>query len=677
MAMRLSGLVSGMDTEAVIAQLMKVQSLKTQKIKNNITTTEWKQEKWSALNAKIYALYTGALSKIPLQSSYNIKTAASSNTAKIEVKAGANAPEGTHQIKIKQLASSQFVTGSKLGTDINGKAITAGTKLADLGFDVTEGTAIHIKYGDKQVDLEVRGSTTVGDFLSALQSAGLNANYDTSQKRFFISSKASGKENAFEITASSSEQVQARNLIRDFLGYDSLSSADKSKVNGYLDSYINSTLTTEDREALRNSLLDMKHKQVRAKFIEDYISDEDNISVVTAEVRAELEAQLEEGETLDEEAVKAAVKERLKTDAEAAVSALYDEWKNGEAGEDNVFLLAGQELDALLANYAGANSEPVSQAGSLVSLGLGEIVRDEEGNAVLNGNPNAVLVQASDAIVIYNGAELTSSSNNFSVNGLTFTLKGITAGLDTAGTEDDEVITLTISNNTQAVYDMIKDFINSYNEILKEMNDAYYAESARGYDPLTDEEKEKMTEAQIEKWENKIKDALLRRDDTLGKLIDIMRSTLSGSVNVNGKTMSLSSIGITTQGYSEKGILHILGDEDDKSVSASENKLMAALTNNPEEVMEIITTLTGKLHSALMDRMKSTSLSSAMTVYNDKELSKTLKTYKDDLTKMEKKLAEVEEKYYRQFAAMESALAQINSQNSALMSMLGINAGQF
>ena len=96
---------------------------------------------------------------------------------------------------------------------------------------------------------------------------------------------------------------------------------------------------------------------------------------------------------------------------------------------------------------------------------------------------------------------------------------------------------------------MIKDFVKTYNDILKEMNEAYNAESARGYDPLTEEERETMTEEQIKKWEDRIKDSLLRRDDTLGGLINALRSTLSEPITVNGKTYSLASFGISTEIY--------------------------------------------------------------------------------------------------------------------------------
>ena len=409
MAMRLSGLISGMDTEAVVKSLMDAHRLKSTKVQNKITTTEWKQEKWKALNSKIYSLYTGQLSKLRMQGSFAVKKATSSNIGKVEVTAGSNAPEGTHLIKVKQLASSQFVTGAKLDTDNKGNQINSNTKLVDLGFDASEGTTIQIKNGEKQVNLDIREKTTVGNLIASLQSAGLNASYDTTQKRFFISSKASGVENAFEITSSSSVQVQDKNAIRDFLSYDLLSNADKSKVDNYLNSYLNDTLTPEDKVVIEDKLLEIKYGQVRTKFVNDYMTNQSKIDEVTPEVEAELRLSLglEEGEPLDDAVLQAAIKDRLRLDAEVAATAEYEAWKNNEAEVGNVFLAAEGQLDTLLTAYANAANEPISQTGSLANLGFGEIRKNIDGKIEINGNPQAVLVQATDSIVIYNLAALT------------------------------------------------------------------------------------------------------------------------------------------------------------------------------------------------------------------------------------------------------------------------------
>ena len=53
MAMRLSGLMSGMDTESVIQQLVQAKSAKVTKAKNAQTKLEWKQDIWKGLNTKL------------------------------------------------------------------------------------------------------------------------------------------------------------------------------------------------------------------------------------------------------------------------------------------------------------------------------------------------------------------------------------------------------------------------------------------------------------------------------------------------------------------------------------------------------------------------------------------------------------------------------------------------
>lgn len=640
MPMRLSGLASGMDTEAIVEQLMKAHRLKATKIENKITTTEWKQEKWKELNSKIYSFYTNQLSKMRLQSTFMTKKAVSSNENKVSVTAGTNAPEGTHRIKIEQLASAQYVTGAK----IEKSNVSLDTKLSDLGFDLSKGITIEINTGDgKTKKLEVKSDTTLGDFVNTLKSAGLNASFDTTHNRLFISSKSSGKDYGFTITTSSSTSVKNKNVIREFLGYDSFTSAEKNRIDNYLDQYLNDNLTADDRSKIKESILEVK----KENYISEYMSNADYVHEIEKELRNEIES---EGKNLSDEEFSSEVLKRLKDKAEEA----YKDWK-----EENE-----ATLDNFLSNYlSGGNTSTVDS--SLVRLGLDNITFDADGKAVVGEDSEVSLISASDAIVKYNDAEFTSSSNNLTINGLTLNLKDETA--------PDEEIKITVSGNTEAVYNTIKDFIKTYNELLSELNKAYYADSARGFDPLTDEQKASMTEEQIKKWEDKIKDALLRRDDTVGSLINMFRSTLNENVEVNGKKYALSSFGIASQNYSEKGILHISGDADDMAVALSDNKLMEALTNDPDAVAAVFNELASKLYSSLMDRMKSTTLSSALTVYNDKELDKTLTNYKSDLKKMEAKLTDLENRYYKQFAAMESALSSLNSQSSYLSSLFGSN----
>lgn len=674
MPLRLSGLVSGMDTDTIIKELMKAQRTKSTKLENKITKLEWTQDKWKDLNKKIYSLYTGSLSKLRLQGSYGTKKAATSNADKVTVTAGTTTPVGTHNIQVKQLASSQFITGAQCATDKNGKAITLGTKLSDLNFDTSEGTTVMVKTAaGKETTFDIGSSTTVGDFINGLKKAGLDASYDTNQKRFFISSKNSGLESAFSITTSSSEYGQDRNAIRDFMDYGNLSSSDREKIDNALQAYLNDTNTADDFAAIKNTLLTITHNNVKTAYMNDYISNPDNITAATESERARLEAELPEGETLNEDTLKAAVKVKLQKDAEAATTAEHDAWADGTAADTNVFKQAETELDALLATYKTDSGTAVTQTNSLSNLGLSEITYTKTGDSVtVSADSSVTCINPTDSVIVYNGVELTNSSNNVSVNGLTLTLMGVTNGSDgVAGTADDETISLTVSNDSQAVYDMIKDFVKTYNELLTEMNDAYDAPSARGFEPLTDEEKDSMSETQIDKWESKIKTALLRRDTTLSSLINSMRTNLIGSVEVDGKKYSLASFGIGSANYTENGLLHIDGDKDDSMVSDKENKLMEALNDDPDKVMQVLSGLAGDLYKSMQEKMSSSSLKSALTFYNDKEIAKEITDYQSDLKTLEAKLQDMEDKYYKQFAAMETAMSKANSQSSALASMLG------
>ena len=190
MGIRMSGLISGLDTESIIKELMKAQNTKKTKIENKITKHEWKQEKWAELNKKIYALYTGSLNKVKTQGNYLAKKVTSSDETKLSATANSSAVTGTHQVQVKQMANSQFVSSLKLDktvTNDKGESVpvSGSTKLKDLGFDTSstsKETVVRITSGDKQVDLSITDETTINDFLSACKEAGLNASYDTAQK---------------------------------------------------------------------------------------------------------------------------------------------------------------------------------------------------------------------------------------------------------------------------------------------------------------------------------------------------------------------------------------------------------------------------------------------------------------------------------------------------------------
>lgn len=505
---RMTGLISNMDTESIVTQLMEAQRTKVTKIQNKKTKLEWSQDKWKDFNTKLYKLYQDQTSNLRLVGNYSTKKATSADESIAKITAENSATVGTHKVAIKQLASSQYVTSGQFAV-----GTTTGSKLT-TALGMTAGTVIEIKSGidsttgeaKKSKSFTVTEDSTLNDFIKACNDAGLKASYDKTQRRLFINSESSGANQKFTITASS----------------------------------------------------------------------------------------------------------------------------------DNV--LAGLKLTNIT------------------------------GDATTDSTSGMNVVAAADCKAIYNGVELTSTTNTISANGLKIEAVGVS---DKVGSDYKET-SITISNDSDAVYKKVKDFITQYNSILKELNDAYYADSARGYDPLTDEEKEAMTDDQIKMWEDKIKKSLLRRDSTLGSLTTAMKTAMSSTVKVNGTTYSLASFGImTSTDYTEKGLLHIYGDKEDSTYSDKDDKLKAAIEADPDAFAEAFSGIVKNLHDTLYKKMAKTSISSALTFYNDKTIKNQISSYEKNISTLENKLSDMENRYYKQFSAMETALAKLQSQQSALSGLLG------
>lgn len=775
---RMTGMISNMDTESIVESMMDAHRIKLTKIENKKTKLEWKQDKWKELNTKLYKLYKDQTSKLHLTSNYKTKKVTSANESVVKVTADKNATEGTHSFTVKQLASSQYVTGSKLGTngdgkDKNGKAITASTKLTDLGME--EGTRVTIKAAGGTKELEVSVSTSLNDYLKACSSVGLNASYDEKQKRLFISSAKSGAEQEFSIemkTYGSSDQYTSKaNVLNSVNTSDkaAVSSAfntiesnmsklgDATSKQAFINSVFSSSPITESdidassdsdevKQAKKNILtaattikkaVEAKATTDANKTVKDRITGElstqlsDSIKsaingnsgtytttvdgteysvvvpkyddlvaeetiAIQEQYLSELKAEMNEaaGTELDfsegtdaynelmlkyNDTVNNAVtlilperlEERLKTEAEKALSStsmknLLDKNVETEMNTQTV----KDECDALTAtNKTSYLSAALTNMNTFVS---GEAATTNTGALDKLGlGSSANTVAAADCIVDYNGAELTGSSNSITVNGLTLEAISVSEK-DTNGVYKPTSITVT--KDSQGMYDMVKNFLKEYNSILGDMNTLYYADSARGYEPLTDEEKEAMTDDQIKLWEDKIKDSSVRRDSTLGGITSAMKQAMSTTVEVDGKKYSLSSFGImTSKDYTEKGLLHIYGDKDDSTYSDKNDKLLKAIEEDPDLVAKVMAGITDNLHSTLMDKMSKTSLSSALTFYNDKQIDKQLSQYKKDISTMEEKLKDKENAYYKQFTAMEKALAAMQSQQSALSGLLGTN----
>ena len=657
MGIGLSGMVSGLDTDSIVKAMVSGQQLKATKIENKITLNKWTTDAWSGLNTKIYSFYTKFASKLRLQSSYMTRTAKSSDESAVTATAGSTAAVGTHSLQIKQLASAQYVTGAQLKDAEGNKANYSKTTKLTAMEGMTEGTTLTIN-GKKEVKFTIESGSTINDFLNACKDAGLNANFDTSQQRFFISSMESGQEHAFTISADG-KIVTGMDQVTKRVAVEYLNTEEKALYDAAVNAL--SAAARENREGIVEAVAAVQEDDfdiATASELEKAVYDLKTLAQDSRAAKMADEMATAEGLTGEEATLKKAELQKLIQDASLEINP--DKYSAAEIEEINEARTTLANVESNIYKYMNRlGSEEMADeavAAGLEAMGLGS---------------NKTEVAAADAVFVLDGAEMTESSNNFTVNGITLNLSKTTESKETPGTYDS--VQVTVGKDGDSTYELVKEALTEYNKLIEEMNKLYDADSARGYDPLTDEQKEAMTEEDIKNWEDKIKGSLLRRDNTLGTLLSGMRTALATTYKdeETGKVYSLSTYGIVTGNYTENGKLHIYGDEDDATYATYTDRLKTALEEDPDQVMETLTHVFGKLYETMTEKCAKTEISSALTFYNDKQYSSLLKDYEDDLDIMEDRIKELEDKYYKQFTAMETALSKLQSQQNSLASLLG------
>jgi|LSQX01.1.fsa_nt_gb flagellar hook-associated protein 2 len=277
----------------------------------------------------------------------------------------------------------------------------------------------------------------------------------------------------------------------------------------------------------------------------------------------------------------------------------------------------------------------------------------------LNINENATYQGQNASIDVGDAIGLESKTNSITVNGLT---------LDIRNTGN---ATITVSNDTESIVDSVKYFVESYNKTLDILYNKVTEKPNREYTPLTDAQKDEMSDEQIEKWEAKARSGLLRNDSLLRNTISKIRGSMSGIVTESGTYNSLNSIGITTGSYNTNGKLTL--DED---------KLRQAITQNPESVKHIFTNagengegIAVRLYDSVLNGIQYLSdkagASFSTSSVDDSYIGKRLKEVNLDIAKWETRIQDIENKYYAQFTALETMINKMNSQASWLTQFTG------
>ena len=202
---RMTGMISGMDTESVIKAYTSKTESKLQKARNKKTLNTWTQDAWKDMNSKIYGFYSKTLSTARFSSAYKKMKTTTSNGA-LSVTAGENAAAGVQEAQIKSTAKAAYFTGASMEA-LDGSALKGSDNLVEklgvnegfqFGFKASaDGETKKIQIGGEASD-GVTVVNTMDELVAELRKSGVNANYDESNQRLFVSAKETGAKNDFD-----------------------------------------------------------------------------------------------------------------------------------------------------------------------------------------------------------------------------------------------------------------------------------------------------------------------------------------------------------------------------------------------------------------------------------------------------------------------------------------------
>ncbi|PZD97841.1 flagellar cap protein FliD [Paenibacillus sambharensis] len=355
---------------------------------------------------------------------------------------------------------------------------------------------------------------------------------------------------------------------------------------------------------------------------------------------------------------------------------------------NNTDIVLDENKDTLRTMITAINNSTTAGVNAFLDSTTGEIsisAKNPGATSAATIAPNGLLdsfnldavTAGTDAQIKINGISTTRSSNTFTENGVEITLNNPT------GTT---AATLNVVTNTDKIVDTIKSFITDYNNLLDSVNAKLGEERFRTYQPLTSEEKKELTEDEIKMWESKAKSGLIRRDNVLSTMVNNMRLASMTNVNVAGEDIHLAEMGIGTGKWQDRGKL-VIEDESKlrQMIEADPNKVVSFFTQKTtvtDPTLKVSPTnpdsgLFNRLSNSLLSAVEQLAKKAGTSQYSSdvaaafssaSNMGEQLRSIDNRIGDWNKRLAIIENRYYKQFTAMETAMNRFSAQASSLFS---------
>ena len=300
------------------------------------------------------------------------------------------------------------------------------------------------------------------------------------------------------------------------------------------------------------------------------------------------------------------------------------------------------------------------------------VIKNITGNAFGSGSAFGIATGAysngKNASLSIDGHEITRRSNNFTIDGITYSLNDV---FNTDMTPSSG-IRATVSRDIEPTIEKIKGFVTAYNELYNKLSDMVTERKTaaeKSYKPLSEEEKSLLTEEQVKEWETIAKKGLLNNEPGIQNVLNQMRATLYETVSSAG--LSPADIGLRTGTWDMRG-----------QIQLDEAMLRDALEKDSDSVMQVFTAFASESaneadaykENGFLNRLSDiiSKYSSESNTSSIQSINRIISNLDDRVELLETRMAELEERYYLKFAAMESILTQLQSQSDWIGNNMGL-----
>ena len=793
--LRLSGLNSGYDTEAMIEQLMTTYQTKIDTQEKKLTKLSWQQDAYrdiiskltdfsdkyfDILNKSTYIMTPSAFSKF--SSSITTKSSGSNATG-LNVTTTSSSSEGTYKLNVSQLATAATASGSTLSPqnfslDLE-KASAASyytTETADDGtvtrnysfsLDVQVGSVtktvsfdVSAEETDGEIDQDAFNESVLSALNSELQTSfGLSGRsgssatgvLDDDGNEWYIQAELDGNTLSFavggNVNASVTEKVGVFGMSE---ASTSISIATQSAVTGEntIAVEVGGVIKSVSFEGVSSTYYDSKDDEGNEEILAEYnalklaaYKSDNNLSASATVSQDDLDNYTYTTTQAAKDKNSAAIEEALNTafEDEGVTFTIDGSYitasKGGEAQEFSITATSGGTLGLTkgTANNKYSTSTTLEEMGiesntddggytftingteitvaegatisSLLSAVNGsdagvtmtyssltnsfEIVSNDmgtsgsitiEGNAITNAlgltddDGNMVsYTTGQNAIFELNGQTIYQNSNTYTTDGTTFEF--------TEDMEIGETYTVSLTKDYEDIKQTIKDFIEDYNQLIEDVYDYIGTSPKRDsdnntYEPLTDAEKEEMSDEEIEKWENYAKIGVIYNDSTVTSIMSKIRTALYSSVTLDdGSTFGLYNMGITTSSdYTDHGKLELDEDAFEAAFSENADAICKLFTDSESGIMKKVdSVIDGAISTSTSNRgtlITKAGLESGSTS-TDNYIYKQMLQVQERISTLQDRYDAKEEYWWNVFTNLETMMSELNSQSSYLSSYLG------